>query len=120
MTTVLQEELGFEVYHRDLDDRYPWQEAVKVVDALGDGWRLPTKDELDQVYPKRDELDEIYQTTEECGGFGDYFYWTSAEYVAYSAWYRDFSYGDQNSFGNQNRFRVRPVRGIKQNKEGEG
>ena len=45
------------------------------------------------------------------GGFANLFYWSSTEYAAwYSAWSRDFTYGDQAfSLKNEN-LHVRAVR----------
>ncbi len=39
---------NLEVYTTDLKGYYSWDEAVKAVISLGNGWRLPTKDELNQ------------------------------------------------------------------------
>jgi formylglycine-generating enzyme required for sulfatase activity len=52
-----------------------WNEAKNACEKLGEGWRLPTKDELDIIYKNRALI----------GGFGklqpDYeqtFYWSSS------------------------------------------
>lgn len=97
-----QHELGFEVYPQDLRGFCTWEVAVKAVKELGDGWRLPTKDELNQMYLKKETI----------GGFGAYYYWSSSEYYAYNAWYQNFSSGFQGSDDKHNYDRVRPVRDI--------
>ncbi len=52
--------LNIEVYPTDLYGLYSWNKAVKAVISLGNGWRLPTKDELNQLYANRAAV----------GGFG--------------------------------------------------
>ncbi len=102
MTTALQYELNFDVYPQDLKGFSTWDAAVKDCEALGDGWRMPTKDELNQMYLKKETI----------GGFGAYYYWSSSEYYAYNAWYQNFSSGFQGSDDKHNYDRVRPVRDI--------
>ena len=46
-----------------------WEDAKKACADLGDGWRLPSKDELDVLCENKDEI----------GGFGDDWYWSSKE-----------------------------------------
>ena len=103
MTTTLYQELGFEVYPQDLEGFYTWDEAVKVSEALGDGWRLPTKDELDLMCLKQEDI----------GGLGANYYWSSSEFNAPNAWYQNFYSGTQNCRGKYLLFRVRPVRDFK-------
>jgi len=107
MTTALHQELGFEVYPQDLEGFYIWDEAVKVVEALGEGWRLPTKDELNQMYKNRVAI----------GGFGAYVYWSSSEYNADFAWNQYFYTGHQYFNYKINSYKARPVRDFKFNKE---
>ena len=45
------------------------EEAKKVCADLGDGWRLPTKEELNVLYENKDEI----------GGFANTYYWSSPE-----------------------------------------
>lgn len=98
-----QHELGFEVYPQDLLGYYPWREAVKAAEALGDGWRLPTKDEVDKMYLKQEKI----------GGFGAAYYWSSLEYGERYAWNRGFGKGNWfYSASKTTRRRVRPVRDI--------
>jgi len=99
--------LNIEIYHKDLDGSYSWDKAIKVVEALGDGWRLPTKDELNQMYLEQENI----------GGFGAYYYWSSSEYDADNAWNQYFSNGNQSSYNKDFNFRVRPVRNLKPLKE---
>jgi hypothetical protein len=36
-----------------------WQEAINACKALGNGWRLPTKDELNVVYKNKDKFGDF-------------------------------------------------------------
>src|SRR5579872_5823652 len=36
--------------------KMPWPDAVKACTALGTGWHLPTKDELDKLYKKEAKI----------------------------------------------------------------
>jgi len=47
-----------------------WDEAKKASESLGNGWRLPTDDELMILYNNKDKI----------GGFSGEFYWNSTEY----------------------------------------
>ena len=46
-----------------------WNEAKEACAKVGDGWRLPTKDELNILYENKDKI----------GGFAEYAYWSSTE-----------------------------------------
>lgn len=76
-----------------------WDDANKTCAALGDGWRLPTKDELDTMYINKDKI----------GGFSNNFYWSSKESDNYLACYQYFSNGFQNFLNKSSTFFVRAV-----------
>jgi hypothetical protein len=66
-------------------------------------WRLPSKEELNQLYLKKDTI----------GGFTLNTYWSSTEYDGYSAWFQYFSVGIQDGTyknGRYSRCNVRAVR----------
>ncbi len=94
---------NLEVYSTDLYGLYSWNEAVKAVKLLGDGWRLPTKDELNQMYLKKKEI---------CG-FVAIYYWSSSEDGLYYAWNQNFVNGYQLSELKYDLRRIRPVRDLK-------
>jgi len=48
-------------------DEMEWVEAKKICQTLGEGWRLPTKDELNILFENKGVI----------GGFEDYYYWCS-------------------------------------------
>ena len=90
---------NLEVMTEDLGDMN-WDEAKKACKNLGDGWRLPTKDELNLLYENKEKI----------GGFAVNYYWTSAEYDLYNAWLQNFNFGDQNGGAKGNTNDVRAVR----------
>ena len=63
-------------------------------------WHLPSKYELNLLYQQKAVV----------GGFTNYYYWSSSEYDAYSAWYQSFSTGFQNFFSKSSTCYVRAVR----------
>lgn len=93
---------AFEVYHKDLEGRYTWSEAKKACEALGEGWRLPTKEELNEMYKKRDVV----------GGFANSGYWSSTGSDNGSAWLQYFYGGGQYGDYKSNYFFVRAVRAL--------
>ena len=62
-----------------------WYGAVKACADLGDGWRLPTKDELNILYENKDKI----------GGFANGYYRSSTEVDNDFAWTQDFNDGLQ-------------------------
>ena len=66
-------------------DEMNWVEAKKACAALGKGWRLPTKKELDILYVNRYEI----------GGFMRQYYWSSTGKNNMDAWKQAFSNGVQ-------------------------
>ena len=108
MTTSLHQELGFEVYPHDLQGIYVLDEAVKAVEDIGEGWRLPTQDELDRMYYKQKDI----------GGFEANYYWGCSEIGDNLAVYQNFGNGYQYRLNYKNNyFRVRPVRDLNPLKE---
>lgn len=76
---------GIEVAGSNLEPM-TWDEAVKACEALGDGWRLPTKDELNWMYEHKDEI----------GGFGSGWFWSSTQYNDFfNGWRQRFYDGQQ-------------------------
>ena len=103
--TIIKPEFeAFEVYHEDLEGHYTWREAKKACTKLGAGWRLPTKEELHEMYKKRDMV----------GGFSNSYYWSSTGNDNGIAWVQNFFSGSQNFYGNKDDyyFNVRAVRAL--------
>ena len=65
-----------------------WDAAKKACRALGKGWRLPTKQELNL----------LYQNMNAIGGFASNYYWSSTEDEDnnFNAWCQRFDNGDQD------------------------
>jgi hypothetical protein len=81
---VLEQNLKFEVYPKDLG-QYTWHYAKELCEDLGDGWRLPTREELHLMYLNKDEIS--------C--FAAASYWSSGEYNTSLVWYQNFNDGNQ-------------------------
>ena len=58
-----------------------WEDAKKACAALGDGWRLPTKDELNILYENKDKIGGLIHQLRSP-------YWSSTEPVATLRGYR--------------------------------
>ena len=83
---VLEQTLKFEVDQHDLPKAMTWKEAKQTFADLGDGWRLPTKDELNLMYENKDKIGGYKNNTG---------YWSSTEYNNYNAWRQNFYNGKQ-------------------------
>jgi hypothetical protein len=69
-----------EVAQNDFPNPFNWDDANKACAELGDGWRLPTKNELNFMNKNKDKI----------GGFTEDFYWSSTEYGTVGAWSQNF------------------------------
>lgn len=98
------------IAHIDDAGPMPWQNAMKIHEQLGEGWRLPTFDELQTMYRN------IGQGTTNIGEFSDGLYWSATAYDEYQA--RLLRFRDANTSYHYNKnvehrqFRVRAVRDI--------
>ena len=90
---------NLEVMTEDLG-KMTWEDAKKACADLGDGWRLPTKSELNILYENKDKI----------GGFATNYYWSSTEGGGDNAWRQDFLYGTQLGDVRGNYYYVRAVR----------
>ena len=77
-----------------------WNNAKEACEALGDGWRLPSKDELNILYRNRDKI----------GGLTGFNYWSSTEVSTGLAWYQNLTLGTQSSNYGYHTYSVRAVR----------
>jgi len=59
---------NIEVTRNDLPGKYNWEDAKKTSASLGDGWRLPTKLELAEIFSNRYMI----------GNFTSSYYWSSS------------------------------------------
>lgn len=67
----------------DLPKKLNWFDAKKACANLGEGWSLPT----------REELSFLYQNKQSIGGFTSSYYWSSTETDGKNAWRHNFSFG---------------------------
>lgn len=81
---ILEKHLKFEVYPKDLGE-HNWKDAKKLCEDLGDGWRLPTREELHLMWVNRESI----------GGFAAAYYWSSSEFNTNVAWNQLFGNGNQ-------------------------
>ena len=94
---IVRKTIEFEVAEKDLGGTYTWDEASE---QGKDGWRLPTKDELNVMYEQRETI----------GGFASAWYWSSSEPNTYHAWEQNFTNGYQGYADEYYYNRVRLVR----------
>ena len=78
---------NIEVAEYDFPKKMNWEDAKKACADLGEGWRLPSKDELNYLYQNRVAFDN--------GGFASALYWSSTEVDNVFAWVQDFGYGSR-------------------------
>lgn len=97
---------NLEIYPNDFPSAMEWTDAKEACEALGDGWRLPTKDELNLLYQNRKNI----------GGFDIVNYWSSTEFAYMYAWkqnfFTGFRYFKRNTGRKRYSYNVRAVRTI--------
>ena len=74
---------GLEIAVHDLPNQINWNDAQISCNNLGDGWRLPTKEELDLLFTHRRLI----------GNFFDNYYLSSTELDPVNVWVCNFSNG---------------------------
>lgn len=68
--------LPFEIYPHDLPETMTYVDAVKATEALGDGWHIPTIEELRLIYKNKDDS---FCTSDRGGSDCPDWYWSSSE-----------------------------------------
>jgi hypothetical protein len=92
---------NIEVAQYHFPDKMNWEDANKACADLGEGWKLPNRDELDYLYQNRVAI----------GGFASFVYWSSTEFdIVSHAWYQYFVNGLQNYTNKSKTNYVRAVR----------
>jgi len=76
------------VAQNDFPKMMKWDDATAACAALGDGWRLPSKDELNILYQNKNEI----------SGFADANYWSSTELDNNGAWSGAWRQSIENGF----------------------
>jgi len=91
---------NLEVAQHDFPNSMNWDDAKVACAKIGEGWKLPTKDELNLLYQNKDKI----------GDFADYDYWSSTENSTNYAWLQSFYDGSQIDYGKSSPNNVRAVR----------
>ena len=99
--TIIIENL--EIAHIDFLNTMNWEGANFSCFKLKDGWRLPTKDELNILYLNKEKI----------GGFKLDGYWSATEESSDMAWYQYFTEGGQWKDLKKKNFYVRAVRTVR-------
>ena len=88
----------------DFPNKMNWENAKAACERLGNGWRLPTKDELQILYATIDQP----SLHKKLGGFLGTYYWSSEAYDE-KAWMKAFDDGRWYERYCRQQFSVRPV-----------
>jgi len=91
-----------EVADSEMEFKENWHEAIARAKSIGEGWRLPDKDELTEMY--------LQLHKKGLGGFSGSWYWSSSENDYYNAWGQNFGDGYQHYYYGNHSGRVRAVR----------
>lgn len=91
-----------EIAQNDFAIQMDWNMAMRLCNELGDGWRLPTKNELNLLFKNKDTI----------GGFTRLDYWSSTEGQDKElAWFQNFFKGKNATLKKFN-CKVRAVKSI--------
>ena len=95
---------NLEVFKKDIGE-FTFNDAMLECAKIGGGWRVPTKEELNQLFENKETI----------GHFTDGFYCSSTnadDEATGCAWGQRFSDGRPNIYSRSHKTFVRPVRGI--------
>ncbi len=85
--------MNFEIAPKSTEIQTNWEEARMYCFSLNIdgkiGWRLPTKEELNDIYESENDFEEWY-------------YWSSTESNGSKAWFQNFNFGHLSSHGVKN------------------
>jgi hypothetical protein len=93
---------SFEVAQNDFKDSMSWDDAISACKALGEGWRLPTKNELNELFKNKTKI----------GGFENIGHWSSTEIGKDESWCQNFIGGSQYNNYKVNNEYVRAIRSL--------
>ena len=92
-----------EITATDFLESFTWEDAKKACTDLGEGWRLPTIDELNILFLNFIRKNKI-------SNFENRVYWSSTAYTGSDAWVKDFNDGTQGASTKEVKYFVRPVK----------
>jgi hypothetical protein len=101
------------VAQNDFPKEMNWNNAKTACAKLGQGWRLPTKDELNTLYQNKEKIGGFTNNVLSKTSNSDY--WTSSVSTGVGwFWFQDLQSGDQWKWGADNMtIHVRAVRSVK-------
>ncbi|NEW84293.1 MAG: DUF1566 domain-containing protein [Mariniphaga sp.] len=102
-TSITLSDCKLEVQTEDFSGSFSWHDANEKIKTIGQGWRLPTKAELDCLYKNKDKI----------GNFKRDWYWTSERVGQFNIWVQSFGNGRQFGYSNSNSAKIRCVRSLK-------
>ena len=94
---------SIEIAQYDLPTEVTWYNAKRECEELGKGWRLPTQEELHQMYNNKDLIGNFVNTN----------YWTSTVYNFDYVWMQVFTHGFIAITSKQGYINARAVKTIK-------
>jgi hypothetical protein len=94
---IINRHYNFEL-HPNTKEKLTWCEAQKYVKSLGEGWRLPSIEELFMIYNEKIIVENSY--------------WSSSEINADLAWYFFFTNGLASNYNKGDTSYVRAVKDI--------
>ena len=97
------------VAQKDFPKQMLWEDAKKACEALGNGWRLPTKDEQKILYKNREN---VGFTPIKANGDGWGAYWSSTGDDSIYKWMTDIGNGIQRFYYKGSSYWVRAVRSL--------
>jgi len=101
--SIILSDCKLEVQKEDIAGSFSWYDANDKIKAIGQGWRLPTKSELECLYTNKDKI----------GGFKRDWYWSSERVGDWNVWVKSFSNGKQFGYSGSNSAKIRLVRNLK-------
>lgn len=101
--TIKLKDCGLEVRTADEPVSLNWYDAKAKGESFGEGWRMPTKPELDCLYKNKEKI----------GGFNRDYYWSSERVGDWNVWVQSFSNGRQFGYSGSNSAKLRVVRTLK-------
>ena len=104
----IKKPLSFEIAPRSTEIESTWYKDKFYCFSLNidgkTGWRLPTKEELHEIYESKSDND-----------FTKWEYWSATEYNSQVAWSELFTIGFQSLQNKHNDYLVRAIRDLKDN-----
>lgn len=94
---------GLLIAEFDFPKKMNWDDAKKACQDLGNGWKLPNKNELNILYKNKDKI----------GGFELNCYFSSTEAGYIDAWNQNFYNGSKNNGYKSDCYNVRAIRSFK-------